>query len=208
MPQPSEYLRAYTREVRGNNKALKRACPMLRTSILARPALRALSTGAGHWSRRLPPGFSMTKIVATIGPVSEQAAPLQQCVDAGMNIMRINCSHATYDEIELRVKNLRDAQGISAKRLDGKPSYALQQGPANNRSILLDTQGPEIRTGFLAPDLGEAVQLERGSQITLTTDEAYQHASTAETLFVTFDKMAQLVLLSNFSYHRELVTII
>ena len=99
MPQPSEYLRAYTREVRGNNKALKRACPMLRTSILARPALRALSTGAGHWSRRLPPGFSMTKIVATIGPVSEQAAPLQQCVDAGMNMPAVvNLSRPSQDE--------------------------------------------------------------------------------------------------------------
>ena len=170
---------------------MRRTCSL---SILARPAQRcALSTGTGQWSRRLPPGFSMTKIVATIGPVSEQAAPLQQCVDAGMNIMRINCSHATYDEIEMRVKNLRDAKGISAKRLDGKPSYALQQSPANNRSILLDTQGPEIRTGFLAPDLGDTVELTQGSQITLTTDDAYKHASTAETLFVTFDKMAETV---------------
>ena len=131
MPQPSEYLGAYTREVRGNNKALKRACPMLRTSILARPALRALSTGAGHWSRRLPPGFSMTKIVATIGPVSEQAAPLQQCVDAGMNIMRINFSYATKDEFHLRRNNLRN-------------------DPAGQCvAIMLDTKGPEIRMGGL-----------------------------------------------------------
>ena len=50
---------------------------------------------------------SATKIVATIGPASEQMPMLQHVVDAGLKIMRINFSHATYDEADLRVNNLR-----------------------------------------------------------------------------------------------------
>jgi hypothetical protein len=48
----------------------------------------------------------LTKIVATIGPTSEQLEPLQKVVKAGMKIMRLNFSHATREEVELRLKNL------------------------------------------------------------------------------------------------------
>ena len=50
--------------------------------------------------------YQLTKIVATIGPTSEQLEPLRQVVEAGMKIMRLNFSHATREEVELRTKNL------------------------------------------------------------------------------------------------------
>jgi len=49
----------------------------------------------------------MTKIVGTIGPSSEQLPVLQQLVDSGLRIMRLNFSHATVEEVELRMKNLK-----------------------------------------------------------------------------------------------------
>ena len=52
----------------------------------------------------------LTKIVATIGPTSEQEEPLRRVVHAGMKIMRLNFSHATKEEVELRMKNLALAQ--------------------------------------------------------------------------------------------------
>mgnify|MGYP002785141948 FL=1 len=52
----------------------------------------------------------LTKIVATIGPTSEQEEPLRRVVNAGMKIMRLNFSHATKEEVELRMKNLALAQ--------------------------------------------------------------------------------------------------
>jgi hypothetical protein len=52
----------------------------------------------------------LTKIVATIGPTSEQEEPLKKVVEAGMKIMRLNFSHATTDEVELRLKNLALSQ--------------------------------------------------------------------------------------------------
>lgn len=52
----------------------------------------------------------LTKIVATIGPTSEQLEPLQKVVEAGMKIMRLNFSHATKEEVELRLENLSASQ--------------------------------------------------------------------------------------------------
>lgn len=52
----------------------------------------------------------LTKIVATIGPTSEQEEPLRRVVHAGMKIMRLNFSHATKEEVELRMKNLALSQ--------------------------------------------------------------------------------------------------
>ena len=52
----------------------------------------------------------LTKIVATIGPTSEQEEPLKKVVNAGMKIMRLNFSHATTEEVELRLKNLALSQ--------------------------------------------------------------------------------------------------
>jgi hypothetical protein len=54
--------------------------------------------------------FQLTKIVATIGPTSEQLEPLQKVVQAGMKIMRLNFSHATTEEVELRLQNLALSQ--------------------------------------------------------------------------------------------------
>lgn len=53
----------------------------------------------------LPRHHQLTKIVATIGPTSEQLEPLGRVVKAGMKIMRLNFSHATKEEVELRMKN-------------------------------------------------------------------------------------------------------
>ena len=48
----------------------------------------------------------LTKIVATIGPTSEQLPEMQDLVRCGMRVMRLNFSHATVEEVELRTKNL------------------------------------------------------------------------------------------------------
>ena len=88
-------------------------------------------------SSKLP----LTKIVATIGPKSEQLPVMTEVVAAGMRIMRINFSHATYEEADLRVKNLRLSPGLSHGKTGSKDCLNL-------RAVMLDTQGPEIRTGM------------------------------------------------------------
>ena len=72
-----------------------------------------------------------TKIICTIGPVSESKEMMRKLVENGMNIIRLNFSHGDYEEHGNRIKNIREV-----KKETGK-----------NIAILLDTKGPEVRLG-------------------------------------------------------------
>ena len=89
-----------------------------------------------------------TKILCTIGPVSESYDMLSKMVDAGMNAVRLNMSHGDHQSHEQVIK--------SVKTLNKKIKYPIP--------ILLDTQGPEIRTGNLDRDL----ELKNGDVITVS----------------------------------------
>lgn len=88
-----------------------------------------------------------TKIVATIGPATDDADTLQELADAGMNVVRQNFSHGTHAEH----REIRD-------RVEG-----LDQDVAT----MVDTQGPEIRMRAVE----EPFTLEEGDQVSLTTDD-------------------------------------
>ena len=77
-----------------------------------------------------------TKIVCTIGPASESAEILEQLIEAGMNVARLNFSHGDHDEHLVRIKRIRQI----SKKL-GQPI-----------GIMLDTKGPEIRTELFEGD--------------------------------------------------------
>ncbi|MGM1047935.1 pyruvate kinase [Paenibacillus uliginis N3/975] len=93
-----------------------------------------------------------TKIVCTIGPSSESLENTKKLIMAGMNVARLNFSHGDFDEHGNRIKTIRQA------------SQELNKTVA----ILLDTKGPEIRTGKLEV---EPVELVQDEYITLTTEE-------------------------------------
>ncbi|WP_127582787.1 pyruvate kinase [Paenibacillus koleovorans] len=93
-----------------------------------------------------------TKIVCTIGPSSESLPMLKQLIGAGMNVARLNFSHGDFEEHGNRIRNIRQA------------CLELNKTVA----ILLDTKGPEIRTGKLQADSYELVQDEH---LILTTEE-------------------------------------
>lgn len=91
-----------------------------------------------------------TKIVATIGPVSESEAMLTNLVKAGMNVCRLNFSHGTHEGALIQLKNIR------------KVAEKLSQPIA----VLQDLSGPKIRIGDFYK---ERVVLKKGSHFTLTT---------------------------------------
>jgi len=92
-----------------------------------------------------------TKIVCTIGPASESKEVFSKLVENGLNVARLNFSHGDHAEHLARIEMIKEVR----KELN-KPV-----------AILLDTKGPEIRTG----KFHEAVILEEGETFTLTTDE-------------------------------------
>eukprot|EP00590_Aulacoseira_subarctica_P002404 CAMPEP_0172424910 /NCGR_PEP_ID=MMETSP1064-20121228/28795_1 /TAXON_ID=202472 /ORGANISM="Aulacoseira subarctica , Strain CCAP 1002/5" /LENGTH=596 /DNA_ID=CAMNT_0013167355 /DNA_START=27 /DNA_END=1817 /DNA_ORIENTATION=+ len=129
----------------------------------------------------------MTKIVGTIGPSSEQLPVLQQLVDSGLRIMRLNFSHATVEEVELRMKNLKLCKGRHGHKL-------TTNAVSNLRAVLLDTRGPEIRTGKLHGDTSgkKTITLEKGSIITLHTSPKWREAGSSSTdLFIDFANIAK-----------------
>ena len=80
----------------------------------------------------------LTKIVATIGPASENLPMMPKVVTAGMRIMRINFSHATYEEADLRMKNLALSEGTNYNK-DCQSGSPLK----NVRAVLLGNEREE-----------------------------------------------------------------
>ncbi|MCL6602774.1 MAG: pyruvate kinase [Paenibacillus sp.] len=93
-----------------------------------------------------------SKIVCTIGPASESLENTKKLILAGMNVARLNFSHGDFEEHGARITTIRQA----CKELN------------KTVAILLDTKGPEIRTGKLAV---EPIELVQDEYLTLTTEE-------------------------------------
>jgi len=129
----------------------------------------------------------LTKIVSTIGPTSEQFDVMQDLVRCGVRIMRLNFSHATVEEVELRVKNLRMCQG----RHGAFSSSDNGEDDKNVRGILLDTRGPEIRMGKLQNDHSghETIKLEAGNSITLHMDDHWAGSGSTKVSLTWKDNM-------------------
>ena len=94
-----------------------------------------------------------TKIVCTIGPASETTEVLEALIKAGMNVMRLNFSHGDHEEHLAKVKTLR----------------AINEKLGTNVAFMLDTKGPEIRTGSFGTDQKTKMDFTKGDKITLTT---------------------------------------
>jgi pyruvate kinase len=89
-----------------------------------------------------------TRIIATLGPATESPDVIGQLIDAGMNVARLNMSHAQHDWVRRMVKVIREAAAARNVRV----------------GILMDTQGPAIRTG----ELSAALDLKPGQKFTFT----------------------------------------
>lgn len=94
-----------------------------------------------------------TKIVGTIGPSSENR--LKELFDAGLNVCRINYSHGSYDEQEWKTQEI----------IKLREQYDLPV------PMILDMQGPEIRTGMLVTGKNEKIPLEDGQKFVLVNED-------------------------------------
>ena len=95
-----------------------------------------------------------TKIVGTIGPASQSEEMLTKLMNAGLNVTRINFSHGGYEENGEKIETIK------------KVRKALNRPVA----LLLDTKGPEIRTGVLETG-NEKVTIEEGQEFTFVNED-------------------------------------
>eukprot|EP01124_Arcella_intermedia_P017379 TRINITY_DN24146_c0_g1_i1.p1 TRINITY_DN24146_c0_g1~~TRINITY_DN24146_c0_g1_i1.p1 ORF type:complete len:515 (-),score=69.33 TRINITY_DN24146_c0_g1_i1:25-1512(-) len=103
-------------------------------------------------STKSPPGRAQTKVICTIGPGINSVPTLVKLLHDGMSVARLNFSHGDYEYHQSVIDNLRQA--------------TKENG--SSCAIMLDTKGPEIRTGKLKN--GSQVLLQEGSEFTFSTD--------------------------------------
>ena len=110
------------------------------------------------------PTRKKTKIVATLGPATSKKEVLKEMILAGVDVFRINFSHASYDDVTERIKMIRE----------------LNEELEVNTSILADLQGPKLRVGVMG---GEAV-VAPGDEITFATGEPFE--GTAQRVYMNY----------------------
>lgn len=93
-----------------------------------------------------------TKIVCSIGPSSNEADVMEQMVLAGMNIARVNFTHATMEERKKAAESVREVRKRTGKSI----------------AILWDTKGPEFRSGMLEND---SIELVPGKTIRIVKED-------------------------------------
>ena len=131
-----------------------------------------------------------TKIICSIGPASNKVEVMEQMVIAGMNVARINFTHATTEERNQAISTVREV-----RRLTGK-----------NVAILWDTKGPEFRSGMLEND---KITLVEGKTIRIVKDcvlgnqerFSVNHPEAVESLNV-----GNIVLLENAKMRLEVIS--
>jgi pyruvate kinase len=97
------------------------------------------------------PTNKKTKIVATLGPACSSKEVIKNMIEAGVNVFRINFSHADYADVLERINIIRE----------------LNEEFGYTTSILADLQGPKLRVGVMKED----VVVSKGDLITFTTAE-------------------------------------
>ena len=104
-----------------------------------------------------------TKIIATLGPATNTKAILSDLVNAGVNVFRINFSHADYDTVKARIKDIRE----------------INKEQNIHVAVLADLQGPKLRVGVME----ENVILNENDTFTFTTEKC---VGTKEKAFMTY----------------------
>ncbi|UPQ80333.1 pyruvate kinase [Flavobacterium azooxidireducens] len=105
-----------------------------------------------------------TKIVATLGPACSTKEVIKNMIDAGVNVFRINFSHADYEDVKERINIIRG--------LNDEFGYTT--------AILADLQGPKLRVGVMKED----VVVSKGDIITFQTAEDVP--GTAERVYMNY----------------------
>ena len=104
-----------------------------------------------------------TKIVATLGPACSSKEVIKDMIDAGVNVFRINFSHADYTDVKERIDIIRE----------------LNQEYGYTTAILGDLQGPKLRVGVMKEDVvvnpGDIITFQTAEDVPGTKDRVYMN---------------------------------
>ncbi len=117
-------------------------------------------------------GPKMTKILATLGPVSAKTDVMLDLISAGVDAFRLNCSHASINDLRRDVELIRSNSRLSRRAT----------------AVVMDLQGPRLRVGRLRN--GEPVVLKKGARVRITTNDV---PGTAEEISTKFKNLPNTV---------------
>ncbi|KAF9439338.1 Pyruvate kinase [Entomortierella beljakovae] len=117
-----------------------------------------------------------TSIICTIGPKTNSVEMISKLRDAGMNIVRMNFSHGSYEYHQSVIDNTRKS---------------FLEHPGRPVGIALDTKGPEIRTGLMKDDV--EIPISAGHRMIISTDPKYAEACTEEVMYVDYKNLTKVI---------------
>ncbi|GAB9469054.1 Pyruvate kinase [Globisporangium polare] len=138
--------------------------PAPSSTVARKPVMSNFQVGTIGMKQILlpPPARSRkTKIICAIGPSCWSVEMLGELLDAGMNVARLNFSHGDHEMHARSLSNLRKA---------------VEARPGCHCAVLLDTKGPEIRTGLLKGRT--PILLQAGQELEITTDYSIEGDTT------------------------------
>ena len=115
------------------------------------------------------PSKKKTKIVATLGPATSKKEVLREMMEEGVDVFRINFSHANYDDVKERIELIRE----------------LNEELEYNVAILADLQGPKLRVGVM----GGEVVVAPDDEILFVTGEPFE--GSAERVYMNYASFPQ-----------------
>ncbi|TGJ84140.1 hypothetical protein E0Z10_g4626 [Xylaria hypoxylon] len=120
--------------------------------------------------------YRRSSIICTIGPKTNSVEAINSLRRSGLNVVRMNFSHGSYEYHQSVIDNTRAAE----KAQVGRPV-----------AIALDTKGPEIRTGNTKGD--EDLPLSAGTILNITTNEQYATACDTENMYVDYKNITKVI---------------
>ncbi|CAO3686070.1 unnamed protein product [Rhizopus stolonifer] len=117
-----------------------------------------------------------TSIIGTIGPKTNSVEMITQLRNAGLNVVRMNFSHGTYEYHQSVIDNTRK----SSQLYPGRPT-----------AIALDTKGPEIRTGLMKDNVD--ISIKAGHEFTLSTDDQYKESCDDNVMYIDYKNLPRVI---------------
>ncbi|CAG8574906.1 1243_t:CDS:10 [Acaulospora morrowiae] len=117
-----------------------------------------------------------TSIICTIGPKTNTVEMITKLRDAGMNIVRMNFSHGSYEYHKSVIDNTRE----NARLYPGRPV-----------AIALDTKGPEIRTGQMRDNV--ELPITAGHIMTFSTNDDYAEICDLEVMYIDYKNLTKVI---------------
>ncbi|KAF5591912.1 pyruvate kinase [Fusarium subglutinans] len=120
--------------------------------------------------------YRRSSIICTIGPKTNSVEAINKLRDSGLNVVRMNFSHGSYEYHKSVIDNARESEATHAGR---------------NVAIALDTKGPEIRTGNTPND--EDIPISAGHEMNITTDDSYATSCDDKNMYVDYKNITSVI---------------